>query len=262
MELLQQLDLIDRANICTFDSFSLSLVKKYHYLLDLEKNINICDSVVLVSQKKKILEEVFLEFYQKKDFDFLSVLDTFTIKDDTKIQNIVYQIAEGLSSIYDKENYINTYLTKHYDSNKIEKDILSYVGYIIKELDEVFLHLENMEQKIMDEKLKVWYEKVVMQLSFVRDVKTYDQLIQRLPLSLPSFPTSKKIDEEEKIEVKEEYDLLRKSFHTVKAACTYKSTLEMRDEILKTQETTRVLLSLVKRYETKVLEFKKKWSRC
>ena len=260
LELLQQLDLLDSANICTFDSFSLSLVKKYHYLLDLEKNINICDSVVLVSQKKKILEEVFLEFYQKKDLNFLSVIDTFTIKDDTKIKKIVYQIAEGLSSIYDKETYMSTYLKRYYDSHKIEKDILSYVEYIIKELDEVFLHLDKMEQEIMDEKLIVWYEQVVMKVESLRNVKTYDQLIQNLPSSLPSFPTSKKIEEEEKIEVKKEYDILRKSFHKVKEYCTYKSTKEIRDEILKTKKTVDVLLSLVKQYETKVSVFKRKYN--
>ena len=37
----EQLDKIDSAFITTFDSFSLSVVKKYHYLLNVDKNVAI-----------------------------------------------------------------------------------------------------------------------------------------------------------------------------------------------------------------------------
>ena len=42
-------DANDIANsyISTFDSFTESLVKKYHYLLGLDKNINIIDSAII-----------------------------------------------------------------------------------------------------------------------------------------------------------------------------------------------------------------------
>ena len=39
--LQEELSLIDSSYITTFDSFSLSVVKKYHYLLNLSNNINI-----------------------------------------------------------------------------------------------------------------------------------------------------------------------------------------------------------------------------
>ena len=42
--LKRQLDIIDSAYITTFDSFSLSLVKKYYYLLNLSPNISIIDA--------------------------------------------------------------------------------------------------------------------------------------------------------------------------------------------------------------------------
>ena len=38
---------IDSAYITTFDSYSLSIVKKYHYLLEIDKNINIIDKSIL-----------------------------------------------------------------------------------------------------------------------------------------------------------------------------------------------------------------------
>ncbi len=41
--MLQMAEYIDSAYITTFDSYSLSMVSKYYYLLDLEKNVSIMD---------------------------------------------------------------------------------------------------------------------------------------------------------------------------------------------------------------------------
>ena len=55
-ELKEQLNLLDSAYITTFDSFALSVVKKYHYLLNLSSSIGIMDSSVIELKKKEILE--------------------------------------------------------------------------------------------------------------------------------------------------------------------------------------------------------------
>lgn len=44
--LKEQLDLLDQAYITTFDSYSLSIVKKYHYLLGIEPSIKIIDASI------------------------------------------------------------------------------------------------------------------------------------------------------------------------------------------------------------------------
>ncbi len=46
-EFKSQLDLINEAYITTFDSFALSILKKYHYILSLSKNIKIADSSLI-----------------------------------------------------------------------------------------------------------------------------------------------------------------------------------------------------------------------
>ena len=62
--LKEQLDYLDSAFITTFDSFTLFLVKKYHYLLSIPKNISIADSTVMDLRKKEILDQIFLSFYK------------------------------------------------------------------------------------------------------------------------------------------------------------------------------------------------------
>ena len=57
-ELKKELTLLNSSYITTFDSFALSVVKKYHYLLNITDNINITDESIVKIQNKKILDEV------------------------------------------------------------------------------------------------------------------------------------------------------------------------------------------------------------
>ena len=47
-KLEEQLALLDSAYITTFDSFALSIVKKYHYLLNIKHDISIIDSNIIL----------------------------------------------------------------------------------------------------------------------------------------------------------------------------------------------------------------------
>ena len=78
-KLHSQLSLIDGAYITTFDSFSLSLVKKYHYLLNINKDINIVDSSVIYYEKSLIIDKIFDELYKIKDKNFLKIIEDFRI---------------------------------------------------------------------------------------------------------------------------------------------------------------------------------------
>ena len=57
---LEQLEYIDIAYITTFDAYALSIVKKYHYLLNISKNISIIDASLIMLEKERVLEEIFL----------------------------------------------------------------------------------------------------------------------------------------------------------------------------------------------------------
>ena len=49
-KLMDEYNLIDSSYITTFDSYSLSVVKKYHYLIDVSKNINVLDNSSLFKE--------------------------------------------------------------------------------------------------------------------------------------------------------------------------------------------------------------------
>ena len=65
--LTSQLEFLDQAYITTFDAFALSLVKKYHYVLNIDKSIDIIDSSIIDLKRNEFLEEIFLSLYDAKD---------------------------------------------------------------------------------------------------------------------------------------------------------------------------------------------------
>ncbi len=67
-----ELEALEQAVITTYDSFSLSLVKKYHYLLNINPHINIIDPLIIITEKKKILDQIFDRYYQDSNPSFLS----------------------------------------------------------------------------------------------------------------------------------------------------------------------------------------------
>ena len=69
--LLEEANNVDSAYITTFDSYSLSIVKKYHYLFNISRNIKIIDSNVINLKKEEIINQIFEEMYTKKETKFL-----------------------------------------------------------------------------------------------------------------------------------------------------------------------------------------------
>ena len=69
--LTKQLNLLDAAYITTFDSYALSVVKKYAYKLNISKNIGIIDSNIITIYKYKVIDKIFDEMYGEEDFDNL-----------------------------------------------------------------------------------------------------------------------------------------------------------------------------------------------
>ena len=62
-ELKEELNLIDGAYITTFDAFSLAILKKYHYKLNITNDIKVSDEVLIDLKKKEILDKIFDDYY-------------------------------------------------------------------------------------------------------------------------------------------------------------------------------------------------------
>lgn len=248
-DLKNELLLINDASITTFDSYALSLIKKYHYLLNLNKNISIIDPIILSIKKKNLLDEIFEEKYL--DNEFKEFIDTFTTKDDNNIKDVIEQFNNKVNTISNKEEYLNTYLDTHYSNDFINNQFTKYENLIIKNRDTIFLLLNSIKEKILDEKLYEFISNIEDELSIIRDKNKYDDFLVIKNFKLPSLP--RKIDEVEYI--KKYYEKLKDYLNTLKELVEQTED-EIKKEILETKKYIKVIISLLKEYDGRILKFK------
>ena len=158
-KLTRQLDLIDSAYITTFDSFALSLVKKYHYLLNISKDVKIIDSSIITIKKYKILDELFEKKYGTKSFD--NLINDFCTKDDINIKEFIINLSNKLDLLIDKESYLDNYLQDNYNDKYINDLLLEYTNLIKKKILELSNLYDSFTSYCSDSlisKLDIWFK--------------------------------------------------------------------------------------------------------
>ena len=247
---------LDEAMITTFDSFSLSLLKKYHYLFGIDPNIHIIDSIVLERKQREVMDEVFDEFYEKKDSSFYNFLDTFTLKDDEEVKEALLALSKKLNILYDKEKYYQNYINEFYSEEKINEFIKEYEKLIHIQKEEVLKNLEYIENKIHNPILLKWYE----EYKYIKDIiecYTYDDYKSFvISHKLKNVTTSKKVSNEEKEEIKPFISKIKNAYSNIENLLSYESSKDMVNRYQNTKTTISLILEILQKYDQKLDDFK------
>lgn len=243
--LTSQLEFLDQAYITTFDAFALSLVKKYHYVLNIDKSIDIIDSSIIDLKRNEFLEEIFLSLYEAKDEKFLKLIGDFTTRDDEVIKKAILSINKSLDLKYDKEDYIDNYINNFYNNKYIEQLFAEYFNYLKKislELEDSVLILENF----MDSSS---YENIYNSLSKLFRPNSYNDLYKNNNIILPRFT---KVDSSG-ISVKEN---IQELFKELNELIIY-SEDELKNNYFCTRDYVEVILKIIKMLDEKINLYKK-----
>ena len=243
--LTSQLEFLDQAYITTFDAFALSLVKKYHYVLNIDKSIDIIDSSIIDLKRNEFLEEIFLSLYEVKDEKFLKLIGDFTTRDDEVIKKAILSINKSLDLKYDKEDYIDNYVNNFYNNKYIEQLFAEYFNYLKKislELEDSVLILENF----MDSSS---YENIYNSLSKLFRPNSYNDLYKNNNIILPRFT---KVDSSG-ISVKEN---IQELFKALNELIIY-SEDELKNNYFCTRDYVEVILKIIKMLDEKINLYKK-----
>lgn len=243
--LTSQLEFLDQAYITTFDAFALSLVKKYHYVLNIDKSIDIIDSSIIDLKRNEFLEEIFLSLYEAKDEKFLKLIGDFTTRDDEVIKKAILSINKNLDLKYDKEDYIDDYVNNFYNNKYIEQLFAEYFNYLKKislELEDSVLILENF----MDSSS---YENIYNSLSKLFRPNSYNDLYKNNNIILPRFT---KVDSSG-ISVKENIQELFKELNEL----VIYSEDELKNNYFCTRDYVEVILKIIKMLDEKINLYKK-----
>ena len=250
----EQAVLIDSADITTFDAYSLGLVKKYFYLLDLDKNLGIIDKSLLEITKQELLEELFLDLYNKQDERFYNLLKKYTTQKDDNLKEIVLNISKKLELIVE-EGFVSDYEQNYYSDSFIrgllkqfEKDVLLNKNELLDELHE----LANLAA--LDPASIKLYDAVSEAINTLSACNSYDELKSKIDTI--NLGRLGKNEEYVKIQ-KHKCDELLKELKEKKLN-KYLFLSDAENEILAIKDDVLFILELADLLNKKLLEYKYK----
>ena len=244
--LTSELTKLDTADITTFDAYALSIVKKYHYYLNVSKDINIIDGSVITLYKRKILKDIFEKLYEENNPEFISFIKDYCIKDDKDIFEFILNINSKLDLKTNKREYLDNYINTVYDEVKIDNDINNYIKEILGLISNINNHLEYIDD---DDYLAKLYDA----LSPLLNAKSYDDIKSNIPIKLPILRGASDITREYK-------DKIKSTIDEIKKLTTYDSYDDIKRGILSTKGNVKVIIDIIKKLDDITYNYKVKYN--
>ena len=255
-DLREALEFLDQAAVQTFDSFALSLVRRYHYRLGVEKSLAIGDGVLFSLKKKEIIEDVFRRLYEEGDPEFLDFVSLFAVKDDRTLQKYVFEVDNRLELLLDRKGYLDNYLERFYRKDFIRKMIGRYGELLSLERSRIADRLNRLRDLLTDWDLLAHVEDCEAALSPLFSAQTYEEFRAAVDVALPRTPRGG--DEIEKIRLGYEKDKIRDSLKKLNDYLDYESEEEMLETVLSTRKHAAVLIRILNLVHNEFMEYKRK----
>ncbi len=124
--LQEQLDLLPGADICTFHSFCLKVIRSYFYLTDVTPDFRICDETQEEIYEQEAMDRMMTESFEKKDSEILEFLRKYAdSRGEDRVRKMVHAIHRFLKSLPEPEEWLEKSLTAIRESkNEQERETL------------------------------------------------------------------------------------------------------------------------------------------
>lgn len=245
--LTKEINKVDTADITTFDAYALSLVKKYSHKLNITNKLSIVDQSIIALEKKHIIIKIFEENYETKNKKFLKLINDFTLKDDKKIIKNILKLNESLDNLYNKDEFLKTYIKNYYNENKLNEFLDEYQT-LIKEKQKSIKNVVKTLSYYVDGN---YIEKLENNLNNLLSAKTYEEIKNSFPERLPNMP--KGADEEAKATKTE----LKNLIDELKELTKYENITEIKENIKSTKDYAEIIVDIILKLDEKLNQYKK-----
>ncbi len=241
--LKEQLDYLDSAYITTFDSFSLSIVKKYHYLLGIPEDVSIMDNSIEVIKTNEIMNTIFENMYGDSEFE--KFIGDFCTKDDEMLKSIVKDISKKLDLLENKKEYLENYSNNFFEDINLDKYIKSYLGLInnkVKEMYEPYKSLMSLtDKKFMD----------TYNLEPLLNSNTYNDIKENI--TKIGSPRKNNNCEEDFVIYK---DILNNIIKELKELTRFEDEDEMKESLLSTKPYINSICKIINKFDIEFNKYK------
>lgn len=232
----EQVKLIDSSYITTFDSYSLSIVKKYYTYLHVDKNIKITDEALIDIRKKDILDKILDNKYKEGSESFSNLIYNFALKDDKDLKRLILTINKKLDLKYDKKEYLENYEKTYYSEEQINKTIEEFLNI----LENKVLQIKDLKQRLESNLEGKTLEKFRIEFSKMEEDFSYDNTLNFL--NNFSMPRKTKDYTEEMTSIKDE---IKSLIDDLKKLCIYEKIEDMKQSILNSRENTLEIVDIL-----------------
>lgn len=266
-KLQKQITLLNKASICTIDSFCLDVVRNNFFEIDISPNFRIGDTTEIEILKQDVIEELFEDKYESEDKDFQKLITTYTsYKDDTPLKELILKIYTYIQSNPFPEKWLNEKVEMFNLQEKIEQDFSQTIwgGLLLQQVDEI---LEDSIIKLKKEKEKLAkYEELTKYYQIINDdieqmemlkcnLDSWDKAFQiARNLEFKTWAVNKKIVLDEKENAKQIRDSVKAEYKKIKEKILIVNSKEANEDI-------NEMYDILKKLENVILEFGKRFTK-
>ncbi len=242
----EELNKLDSAYITTFDSFALSVVKKYHYLLNVSKNIMIGNDNVFKLEKEKILDEIFERLYKEHNPNFVKLINELCVKDDKEIRDYILNIRSKLDMKVDSSVFLDNYLGNFYNDTFLDNLVKEYTNILIDKINELKINLYDLSHYCDG----IYYSKIEEALDALLNSQTYQEIKESLNIKFPSLPRGS----EEILKIKKENVV--SNLKELKDLVIYQDEEDIKSKLMQTYQYAEIIVYILKELDKKIKDYK------
>jgi len=247
-ELKSELSLLDTAYITTFDAFSLAIVKKYHYLLNITSNPEITEDTMIEMVRQDTLREVLDSFYLKKDEDFTKMIEDFCVKDDEEIYTCLLHMTKKLENDFTRNEKIKQYDLYFNNIANFDNLLKEFLEIIKSQKEEIKEKLNQLTQIAPKEYGAKCYES----LNPLLEAQELNEMISVRSVRMPTLP--KNMEEE----VKKAKEEVNASLKKLVELLNYGSEEKLKQDLDQMQKYIQVFRKIIQDYFVKFEQNKTK----
>ena len=246
-EIKKEAKLVESSSITTFDAFVLSLVKKYHYLLNLDQNISIIDSSIINNQKKNTINEIFNELYLENNQNFIDFVTSFCGKNDKPIKKIILSLDSKIDLLINKEEYLKNYINDYYSEENINFLFNEYVNNLLKRIETIKTSLYNLSFEAPEK----FFSNYSQALTPLINAKTYDEIRNNLDIGSFRLTGSTENGKYYKSEITNIIKVLK--------SYTFYDKEVLINDLKSTKKYAEIIIDVLLKLNDKVSSFKRKY---
>ena len=264
--LQRQIILINKASICTIDSFCLDIIRNNFFEIDTSANFRVADTTEVELLKQEVIDDIFEDKYVSNDKEFLNLINTYTTyRDDEPLKELLLNIYKYIQSSPFPEDWLNEKVEMFNLKEKLNNDFSETVwGKILldslkENISNYIISLKKTERDLNRfeelEKFRLVINEDIINLEYVKEnLNSWNSAYEKAnQIEWPKWPTDKKVTLELKDIAKSTRDGIKKSYNKEVSKILLYDSAEANENIYN-------MYGILKAIENLIIEFSKKFA--